>query len=84
MVISTEDVGMKEMKASEFKAKCLQVMDDVAESGEPVVVTKNGKPISRLEPFRERPSILFGALAGAIEVTGDIISPTGVDWEAAE
>lgn len=84
MVISTKDVGMKEMKASEFKAKCLQVMDDVAESGETVVVTKNGKPISRLEPFRERPSTLFGALAGAIEITGDIISPTGVDWEAAE
>jgi len=84
MVISTEDVGMKEMKASEFKAKCLQVMDDVAESGEPVVVTKNGKPISRLEPFRQRPLTLFGALAGAIEITGDIVSPMGVEWEVAE
>ena len=84
VVMWTEEVGMKEMKASEFKEKRLQVMDDVAETGEPVVVTKHGRAIVRVEPFRERPSTLFGALAGAIEITGDVISTTGVDWEAAE
>jgi prevent-host-death family protein len=84
MVIAIEEVDMKEMKASEFKAKCLQVMDDVAETGEPVVVTKNGRPISRLEPFRDRPSTLFGSLSGAIEILGDIVSPTGVEWEAED
>jgi prevent-host-death family protein len=84
MVISTAGVSMREMKASEFKAKCLQLMDDVAETGEPVVVTKNGRPISRLEPFRDRPTTLFGSLSGAIEITGDIVSPCDVDWEAGE
>ena len=72
---------MKSMKASEFKAKCLQLMDQVAESGEGVVVTKNGKPVSRLEPFKARPSSLFGVLSGAIEISDDIISPVGAEWE---
>ena len=73
---------MKEMKASEFKAKCLQLMDDVAATGEPVVVTKNGRPVSRLEPYRQRPTTLFGSLAGAMILTADIIDPLDVEWEA--
>ena len=73
---------MKEMKASEFKAKCLQLMDDVAATGEPVVVTKNGRPVSRLEPYRQRPTTLFGSLAGAMVLTADIVDPLDVEWEA--
>ena len=41
---------MREMKAGEFKAKCLAVMDEVAASREPVVITKRGKAIARLVP----------------------------------
>lgn len=73
---------MKEMKASEFKAKCLQLMDDVAATGEPVVVTKNGRPVSRLEPYRQRLTTLFGSLAGAMILTADIVDPLDVEWEA--
>jgi len=73
---------MKEMKASEFKAKCLQLMDEVAATGEPVVVTKNGRPVSRLEPYRQRPTTLFGSLAGAMILTADIVDPLDVEWEA--
>ena len=75
---------MKAMKASEFKAKCLQVMDDVAKTGEPVIVTKNGRPVSRLEPFRTRPTTMFGALKGAVELVDEIVSPIDVEWEAAQ
>lgn len=42
----------KTIKASEFKAKCLKLMDEVAESGEEIVITKNGRPVSRLTPYR--------------------------------
>lgn len=41
---------MREMKAGEFKAKCLAVMDEVAETGESVRITKRGKPVARLVP----------------------------------
>ena len=50
----------KTIKASEFKAKCLQLMDEVAETGEEIVITKHGRPVSRLAPYRERPKTLFG------------------------
>ena len=51
---------MREIKASVFKAKCLSLMDEVASSGEELVVTKNGKPISKLVPLKTRPKQLFG------------------------
>ena len=73
---------MNTIKASEFKARCLQLMDEVSETGEPLVITKNGKPVSQLVPFRRRPSTLFGALKGSVEVRGDIVSPLDEDWEA--
>jgi len=72
---------MKTMKASEFKATCLRVMDEVAKSGEPVVITKNGVPTAQLAPIRKRPKKLFGALKGMVTITGDIISPVEAEWE---
>jgi prevent-host-death family protein len=42
---------MRTMKASEFKAKCLKLLDEVAQSGQSVVVTKDGRPIAQLSPI---------------------------------
>ncbi|MGH6921872.1 MAG: type II toxin-antitoxin system Phd/YefM family antitoxin [Geminicoccaceae bacterium] len=73
---------MRTVKASEFKATCLKLMDEVAASGEPVVITKNGKPVAQLGPVgRERKSI-WGLHKGQIEILGDIIEPIDVEWEA--
>ena len=55
------------VKASEFKARCLKLMDEVAESGGEIVITKNGRPISRLVPTgksRERHSVVTGTRFG--------------------
>ena len=73
---------MRTIKASEFKAKCLKLMDEVADSGDEIVITKNGKPVSRLVPYRETPGSLFGALAGTVTIRGDIVAPIDVEWEA--
>ena len=70
------------IKASEFKAKCLKLMDEVADSGHEIVITKNGRPVSRLVPYREKPKSLFGIDKGRIEILGDIIEPLDVVWEA--
>lgn len=79
--MDTEGV-MRTVKASEFKAKCLKLMDEVARSGEPLIVTKNGKPVAQLGPVvRERRSI-WGLHKGQIEILGDIVSPIEEDWEA--
>ncbi len=77
------DEDMKTIKASEFKAKCLRLMDEVAETGKSLVITKNGKPVAQLGPATTRPPSLAGAHAGKIRILGDIIAPIDVDWEAA-
>ena len=46
---------MHTIKASEFKAKCLALMDEAARTGKPVLVTKHGKPVAELRPHRPRP-----------------------------
>lgn len=57
-------------------------MDDVAATGEPVTVTKRGKPVVRLLPVGRQPKDLFGALRGRIEIVGDVVAPTGELWDA--
>lgn len=74
-----------EIKAAEFKAKCLELMDKVAEGHEEIVITKRGKPIAKLVPVEAKPwPPLFGSMAGSGEILGDIISPIDVKWEADE
>ena len=74
--------GPRTIKASEFKAKCLKLMDEVAENGEEIVITKNGKPVAKLTAYRERPKTLFGIDKDRLIILGDIISPIDVEWEA--
>ncbi len=81
MTIVILEVDMKVVKASEFKAKCLKLMDEVAQTGEPIVITKNGKPVSRLVPHCCMPKELYGALKGTVTVSGDIVAPVGDTWE---
>jgi len=76
---------MKTMNASEFKAKCLAILDEVAETGEGLTILKHGRPVAQLLP-PVRPSGGFpqDALAGTVEFLGDVIGPVlAADaWEA--
>jgi prevent-host-death family protein len=73
---------MRTIKSSEFQAKCIQWMDEVTESGEPLVITKNGKPVSVLSPYTSRSSSLFGRHRGVLEIQGDIVAPLDESWDA--
>ena len=70
------------MKASEFKAKCLKLMDEVAAGGDEIVVTKNGRPTAKLVAYRKKPRSLYGAGRGRMKIIGDIVSPVELEWEA--
>ena len=74
--------AVRTIKASEFKARCLKLMDEVAETGEEIVITKYGKPVSKLAPYRKKPQTLFGIDRGRFEIVGDIDEPIDVEWEA--
>ena len=83
MTTNYETGSTRTIKASEFKAKCLQLMDEVAESGEEIVITKFGIPVARLGPLRGKPKTpWFGRDRGKLLILGDIISPIDVEWEA--
>lgn len=75
----------KTIPAGEFKAKCLKLMDDVAQNGETVVITKRGKPVAKLVPADEVevPS-LFGYMEGSVQFFDNSTEPIAVDWEANE
>ena len=66
---------MKQMRASAFKARCLRVMDHVQATGEPVVVTKRGKPVVKVIPAEPQERDIFGFMADKFEIIGDIESP---------
>jgi len=70
------------IKASEFKAKCLALIEEISRTGEPVVVTKRGKPLVDIVPHRAKGKDAFGILKDSVRITGDIISPIDVEWEA--
>lgn len=74
---------MHTIKASEFKARCLSLMDAVAATGEVLIITKNGRPVAQLGPIQAvRAPSPFGWHRGQIRVLGDIIAPMASDdWE---
>lgn len=78
---------MRTMAAGKFKATCLAVMDEVQAKREPVLLTKNGKPVAKLVPLElpegEDPLDAF-LFPGKIEILGDVVSPVTdlEDWDA--
>jgi prevent-host-death family protein len=67
------------MSASQFKAKCLAVLDEVAATGRPVVVTKRGKPVARVVSVDPVPSLLGSARILVSEE--EFIAPLDDEWE---
>ena len=67
--------------AGEFKAKCLQLLDAVAASGAPLIITKRGRPVARLVPMPAN-APLFGAMRGSVKSQRDLVAPIGEPWDA--
>jgi len=71
---------MESLTVSKFKATCLAVVEAVAKSKKPVIITKRGKPIAELIPYEEETG--QAPLKDTVAFMGDIISPvTAEDWE---
>lgn len=78
---------MTKIPATEFKAKCLELMDRVAERRMTYLITKHGKPVAKLVPVeRKADEPLFGRLRGMAEETGDIVGPVAAPdvWRTLE
>ena len=70
------------IKAGVFKAKCLDLMDQVHEKHISITITKHGKAVAKLVPIDETPIDLFGCLKNKITIHADITKPIEDEWEA--
>lgn len=75
---------MHTIQASEFKAKCLALMDRVAATGEIWVVTKNGRPVAELRRFSSGRADSPLGLHPGTRIEDDIIEPLGEPWSALD
>ncbi len=67
------------ISASRFKAQCLALLDEVAASGETIVITKRGKPIARVAPL-EPPKSLIGSVTYLVS-DEELIAPLWENWD---
>jgi len=79
MSLSAGPVG-----AAEFKARCLQIIDQVNETGAEVTITKHGHPVAKLVPVTaqvSRPPLL-GSCKGSLIILDDdhLVPPTADEW----
>ncbi|MFZ5447141.1 MAG: type II toxin-antitoxin system Phd/YefM family antitoxin [Thermodesulfobacteriota bacterium] len=74
---------MDSLSVSKFKATCLAVVEEVARSKKPVIITKRGKPVAELIPYEAETEPV--PLKDTVAFMGDIISPVAPeDWEALQ
>lgn len=66
---------MKTINASEFKAKCLAILDEVGRTGETVTILKRGEPVAQLVPPVPRETYPQDTLKGTVKILGDVIEP---------
>ena len=75
---------MEAINASDFKARCLAILDRVSATGERIVILKRGRPVAELGPAnRVAESHPQFELQGTVTVVGDIVGPAVPegDWE---
>ena len=67
---------MSTIHANDFEARCLEILDEVAATGEPVVILKRGKPVARLvPPFETSSRFSQTELVGTVTLDDDAIEP---------
>lgn len=74
---------MRSIAAARFKAQCLKLLDEVADTGETIVVTKRGKPVAKVAPIEEPPSLKGSVtfLVSDDELMEPILEPWDVERE---
>jgi prevent-host-death family protein len=79
-----ECVKQRLISATEVKAKCLALLDEVNETGAAITITKRGRPVATLQPVKRKPwKSLKGAWIGKVEIVGDILNFESSDlWDA--
>ncbi len=70
--------AQRHVAAAEFKAKCLDLLDRVELTREPIVITKRGRPVAQVVPI---PRVKAKSLVGSVTFHGDMVAPILEDWD---
>lgn len=73
----TGSKGKRTLPASEFKARCLRILDEVDAEGHEYLITKHGRPVACVSPVAPRGGKTLGRWSGLVQITGDIVHG---DW----
>lgn len=69
-------MGMQEIAISEFKAKCLALLERVCKTKKPIRITRFGRPVAEVfPPSPARDTDWVGSMADSIEFVGDVVAP---------
>jgi prevent-host-death family protein len=69
--------------ATEFKSRCLALLEEVRETRQPLLVTRHGKPVVEISPYVQKNSASVNPLKGSIAFQGDLIAPLKEKWDSA-
>ncbi|MGH7822425.1 MAG: type II toxin-antitoxin system Phd/YefM family antitoxin [Candidatus Binatia bacterium] len=78
---------MQAIAVGKFKQTCLRLLEEVRQTGKPLLITKRGKPIAQVgPPPRSLSSSWRGAMRGTGKIHGDIVAPASdpADWDAIQ
>lgn len=73
---------MKQLSATEFKVKCLALLDAASRTREPIEMTRHGKPVTRIVPCAKSATNFANPLKSSILFEQDLVAPTGEPWDA--
>lgn len=73
----------RSVPATEFKAHCLALLEQVRETRQPLLVTRHGKPVVEISPYAPKDATHTNPLKGSVLYQGDLISPIDERWDSA-
>ena len=74
----------KSVSIAYAKAHFSSVVSGVQKKRTAVTVLRRGVPVAQITPFGDTSPSLFGSMRGTVQVLGDIVGPTGVEWNLKE
>jgi prevent-host-death family protein len=74
---------MKTVAATDFKSRCLALLEEVRHTRRPLLVTRHGKPVVEISPYVPKNTRSANPLKGSILFQGDLISPLDEKWDSA-
>lgn len=82
MYLQTARIPVKTIEASEFEGSCLEILDEITETGVPVIISRDGEPFCKLVPYSRKPKSLFGLHRGIMKSHDDLVTSDDVAWDA--